>query len=65
MDPMNDKTGTKRAILEQAIQAVAQETGVRLQITGQEVPMEGQTIDAILRIDGSGKLIDFSLPSRS
>jgi len=57
MDPMNDKTGTKRAILEQAIQAVAQETGVRLQITGQEVPMEGQTIDAILRIDGSEREI--------
>jgi hypothetical protein len=38
---MAEKTGIERDILEQTIQAVAQETGVRLQITGREVPMGG------------------------
>ncbi len=54
---MTEKIGIEQDILEQAIQAVAQETGVRLQITGREVPMKEQCIDAILRIDGSEREI--------
>ncbi|HGG60668.1 MAG TPA: hypothetical protein ENK26_12275 [Gammaproteobacteria bacterium] len=54
---MAKKTGAEQDILEQAIQAVARETGIRLRTFDRESPGEEQNIDAVLRIDGSEREI--------
>jgi len=54
---MTEKIGIDQDILEQALQAVAQETGVRLQIASREVPVGEQRIGALLRLDASEREI--------